>query len=737
MNQERELLTLDATVEDIVFKNEDSGFCVLDVSAGSDLITAVGEMAAVEPGEEVTLTGYFTSHPSFGEQFKVQVFDRKLPTTARAIRKFLSSGAIKGIGPALAERIVSMFGEQTLERIQQDPECLTQVKGISQKMAENLICEFEKLFGVRRVMLFLEKFGIKATESVKVWAKWGTLAIGMIEKNPYSLCCEEIGLSFSAADEIAAQLKLPQNDTHRIQSGLEYVLRYNARENGHTCLPRERLVAVASSLLQLDTGEIDEVLTQQLERGRFYSLEGGREFIFLPTYFLAEQYTAERVAQMLETQQDEPEGLELAIDLEEEECGLEYAPLQRKAIRDAVNNRFFILTGGPGPGKTTILNGVISILEQRGEKVGICAPTGRAAKRLSEVSGQDAKTIHRMLGVQMQQGERSDFVHNEQNPLKYDAIIVDEMSMVDSLLFASLLKAAKPSCRVILTGDSNQLPSVSAGNVLKDLISSGCIPFVELKEIFRQSAQSLIVTNAHAIVNDEYPELERTDNDFFFLGRRSLEATAYTIAELVEVRLPASYGFSPLDDIQVICPSRKTVIGTVELNRLLQNKLNPPEPGKKEFKYGLYTYREGDKVMQVRNNYDIEWKKDGESGQGIFNGDIGYITKINRAAGVMQVLFDGRTATYTTEMAKELELAYAITIHKSQGNEFRAVVMPVMGGETEFYNRNLFYTGITRAKELLILVGSSRSVAHMVRQIKVNYRYTGLKKLLTTAVLEE
>lgn len=737
MKQEQELLTLDATVENVVYKNEESGFCVLDVSAGDDLITAVGEIAVVEPGEEVTLTGYFTSHPNFGEQFKVQVFDRKLPTTARAIRKFLSSGAVKGIGPALAGRIVEMFGEQTLERIEKDPGCLTQVKGISQSIAENLAHEFEKLFGVRRVMLYLEKFGIKATDSVKVWSKWGTFAIGMIEENPYSLCCEEIGLAFSAADEIAEKLELPQNDAHRVQSGLEYVLRYNARVNGHTCLPREKLVAVASGLLRLDSYEIDDLLEEQLQTGRFYSYENGKEFIFLTTYYLAEQYCAERIALMLENQQDEPPGLDAVIDLEEESCGLEYAPLQRKAIRDAVSSSLFILTGGPGTGKTTILNAVISILEQRGDKVGICAPTGRAAKRLSEVSGQDAKTIHRMLGVQMQQGERSEFVHNEQNPLKYDAVIVDEMSMVDSLLFASLLKAAKPSCKFILTGDCNQLPSVSAGNVLKDLISSGCIPFIELREIFRQSAQSLIVTNAHAIVNDEYPELERTDSDFFFLGRRSLEAAAYTIAELVEVRLPASYGFSPIDDIQVICPSRKTVIGTVELNRLLQSKLNPPEPGRSEFKFGLYTYREGDKVMQVRNNYDIQWKRDGESGQGIFNGDIGYITKINRAAGVMQVLFDGRTATYTTEMAKELELAYAITIHKSQGNEFRAVVMPVMGGETEFYNRNLFYTGITRAKELLILVGSSRSVGHMVKQIKVNYRYTGLKSFLTKAVLGE
>lgn len=735
--EQPQVIQIDATVEEVIFKNMDTGFGVLEVSTEEELVTVVGELASAEEGEELRITGYYTTHPNFGIQFKAQMVERKLPKTARAIEKFLASGAIRGIGPALAKRIVSRFGEKTLEQIEQNPSCLAEIRGISPKKAEELAQEFEKLFGMRKVMLFLERFGIRPSESVKVWSKWGVMSTEVIRNNPYHLCTEDVGLPFVIADAIAKELELPDNDSNRIQSGLEYVLRYNARENGHTCVPRESLVTVASRLLQVEDYEIEEVLDKQIELNRFFVMERGKEFIFLPCYYLAEQYICERVCQMLQREPEDLDQLDMIIDLEEESCGLTYAPLQRKAIREAVSNDIFILTGGPGTGKTTILNAVISILEQRGLDVGICAPTGRAAKRLSEVSGQNATTIHRMLGVQIQKGDHQEFVHHEQNPLKYDAIIIDEMSMVDSLLFASLLKAAKRGCKMILTGDGNQLPSVSAGNVLKDLISSDCIPVVELKDIFRQSAQSLIITNAHAIVNDELPELEITDNDFFFLGRPNFETTAATIGELCAVRLPKSYGYVPMEDIQVICPSKKTLIGTVELNKLLQSRLNPSKVTKTEFHFGAYTYREGDKVMQIRNNYDIQWKKDDEEGQGIYNGDIGRIIQIQKNAGLMQVDFDGRIASYTFEMAKELELAYAITIHKSQGNEFRAVIIPVMGGDTEFYNRNLLYTGITRAKELLILVGSSRSVAHMARQIKVNYRYTGLKFFIQDQILGE
>lgn len=732
-----QVIQLHVCVEEIIFKNEDTGFCVLEASTDTELITVVGELASVEQGEELLLTGWYTTHPNFGLQFKVQLFERKLPTTVRAIKKFLGSGAIKGIGPAIAQRIVDQFGEDTLQIIEATPERLTEVKGISPKKAKELSGEFEQLFGVRKVMLFLERFGMKPSESVRVWSKWGPMAIEVLQNNPYNLCLEEIGLPFGAVDQIAQQLSIPQNDANRIKSGIDYVLRHNARENGHTCVPKESLIGVCANLLGLDRYEIEDTLDQQIELHRYFTMERGKTFVFLPVFYLAEQYIATRIYEMLEKEPEDVESLEAVIDLEEEACGLQYASLQRKAIREAIANDIFILTGGPGTGKTTILNAVISILEQQGYHVGICAPTGRAAKRLSEVTGQNATTIHRMLGVQMQRGEQQEFVHHEHNPLKYDAIIVDEMSMVDSLLFCSLLKAAKRGCKVVLTGDGNQLPSVSAGNVLKDLISSDCIPVVELKDIFRQSAQSLIITNAHAIVHGELPELEHTDNDFFFLGRPNLETTAKTIGDLCAVRLPKSYQYSPFDDIQVICPSRKTIIGTVELNKLIQSRINPAEKGKQEFSFGLYTFREYDKVMQVRNNYDIRWKKDGEEGQGIFNGDIGRIVKIQRGTGTLTIDFDGRLATYTFEMARELELAYAITIHKSQGNEFRAVIMPIMGGQSEFYNRNLLYTGITRAKEMLILVGSSRSVANMTNQVKINYRYTGLKYFLQQKVFGE
>lgn len=665
------------------------------------------------------------------------MFERKLPTTTRAIQKFLAAGSIKGIGPALAKRIVEKFGENTLEMIEENPECLSQVKGISPKKSQELALGFEQLFGVRKVMIFLEKYGIRPSECVKVWKKWGVMSIEAITRNPYNLCDDEIHLSFSVADEIAQKLDISQNDNNRIKSGLSYVLRHNAKENGHTCLPRESLIAVGKKLLGVEQYEIEDALDSQLEINRLFSFERGKQFIFLPNYYLAEQYIASRIGEMLDKEPEEQESLESVIDLEEENCGLEYAILQRKAIREAVQNDIFILTGGPGTGKTTILNGVISILEQQGNNVGICAPTGRASKRLSEVTGHDATTIHRMLGVQMQNGEQIEFVHHEQNPLKFDVIIVDEMSMVDSLLFCALLKAAKQGCKLILTGDGNQLPSVSAGNVLKDIIASGCIPVVELKDIFRQSAQSLIITNAHSIVRGERPNLENTDNDFFFLGRTSLEETVRTVRELCQLRLPKSYGFSPFDDIQVICPTKKSIAGTVELNKIIQAGINPPAADKKEFNFGLYTFRERDKVMQIKNNYDINWKKDGEEGQGIYNGDIGRIIEIKKGTNVIKIDFDGRIAVYTFDLTKELDLAYAITIHKSQGNEFKCVIMPIMHRKSEFYNRNLLYTGITRAKEMLVLVGSSRSIMDMTEQIKINYRYTGLGYFIKQRVLGE
>lgn len=733
---EQELETLDFLVEQIVFKNENSGFAVLQGSVNRLMITAVGELASVDEGEQLKLIGYFTQHPNYGQQFKVEGFERKLPTTARAIRKFLASGAVRGIGPVLADRIVSKFGDDTFSVIENHPECLGQVKGLSPKKVRQLTDEFCKLFAMRRLMIFLEGFGVKPTDSVKAWAQWGAFAFDMIQKNPYHLCKEEIGISFSVADQIAQKLEFAPNDSARIACGVEYILRHNAKENGHTCVPRGSLIPIACGLLNVQAQEVDKQLEAMLEQGRLCSETIGKEFLFLPSFWIAEQYIAERIHLLLNQEPISEETFGALIELEQERMGITFAPLQRKAIRDAVTNGIFLLTGGPGTGKTTILNAVISILEQRGCKIAICAPTGRAAKRLSETSGRDAVTVHRLLGVQTREEGKREFVHNQHNPLKYDAIVIDEMSMVDSLLFYDLLQAAKQDCRLILSGDQNQLPSVSAGNVLREMIVSDCVPSIELKEIFRQSAQSLIITNAHAIIHGELPDLCQTNSDFFFLSRSSPKQVEQTIAQLCALRLPNAYQLSPIDDIQVVCPSRKGLVGTVNLNNALQKKLNPPSEQKEEYPCGEYMFREGDKVMQVRNNYDIVWKDGQEEGTGIFNGDIGIIRSIQKNGGVMEIDFDGRVAAYSLEMAKELELAYAITIHKSQGNEFKAVVMPVLCAASEFYNRNLLYTGITRACRLLVLVGSSQSVASMTNQIRVNFRYTGLKEFIKRKVME-
>lgn len=734
---DEQLQTLSYSVEQVTFKNEESGFAVLQGSVDGLLLTAVGELALVEVGEELTLHGTYVEHPSFGTQFKVEMYERKLPTTVRAILKFLSSGAIKGIGEILAKRIVDRFGEDTFERIENDPSCLAEVEGISCNKAKKLEKEFEKLFALRKLLFFMQKNGLKETDGVRAWSKWGAMALEKIKTNPYCLCVKEIGVSFTTADRVAEELSFEKENHHRIYAGIEYVLTYNAKENGHTCVPKDQLLSLSARLLDISSEIIEESFERLLERGKVYQEDFGKPMIFLPEYYLAETYIAERLGEMIDQPSEDDEIIEPIISLEEERMGITFATLQKKAIKEAVANKVFLLTGGPGTGKTTILNAVISILEQRGSRLAICAPTGRAAKRLSEATEREATTIHRMLGVQSRGEDKQEFVHHEGNPLELDGIIIDEVSMVDSLLFAAILKAAPRDCQLILTGDSNQLPSVSAGNVLRELLTSDCLPSVELKQIFRQSAESLIITNAHAIVKGELPELTNTTKDFFFLGRPNLERTASTIVDLCFRRLPHSYGYSLSEDIQVICPSRKGITGTVEMNKALQEMFNPRENKKPEFSFGAYTFRVGDKVMQIKNNYDIEWTKGREEGYGIFNGDIGTIVKINKSANFLEIDFDGRLAAYTLDMAKELELAYAITVHKSQGNEFKAVVMPIMCGRSEFYNRNLLYTGITRAKELLILVGSSQSVANMTRQTRVNLRYTGVREFLLREVLGE
>ncbi len=735
--REQNIVLLSGTVDEVVYVNPETGFAVITLETDEELLPVVGELYGVSAGEELKLTGSYSSHPKFGRQFKALAFERSLPAGAAAIRKFLSSGAVKGIGAVLAGRIVDQFGDDTLDILEQTPGRLTEVKGISPKKAEALTAELRQLFGMRTVMMFLTSYGMTPAEGVRVWKKWGVIAIDIVKDNPYLLCGDDIGAEFKKADDIALSLGMEPSCSKRLFGAVAHVLRHNLR-NGHTCLARDTIVDLASRLLgEVGKDDIEADIDQRLEDEELFSIQRNRSYLFLPSLYGAERYIALRLSMMLKNRFFVQRDIGRMVDDVEKEKGIRYESLQREAIAQALQQSILILTGGPGTGKTTTLNAIIDLLEAEGLTIAVAAPTGRAAKRASEVTGRDAKTIHRLLEVDFGSKEQLRFVHNEQNPLKADVVVIDEMSMVDTVLFEALLRGCKMGCKLVLVGDSDQLPSVGAGNILRDLIDSGCIPTVELRQVFRQAAQSLIVTNAHRIVSGEYPDLSVKNNDFFFLGRSSAEAAAQTVTELVSKRLPKSYGFSPTADIQVLTPQRKGELGVYTLNDCLQEALNPKQPGRREYKGPFCTFREGDKVLQTRNNYDIEWDKDGEKGMGIYNGDIGIIRAIDLPAATMTLDFDDRVCTYTFDMAAELELAYAITVHKSQGSEYDAVVLPILGGYDKLYFRNLLYTAVTRAKKMLIIVGRESRVRDMVDNNRKMYRYTGLRHFLYQAVHNE
>lgn len=730
-NDKLETEQISGTVENIVCYKPESGFVVFDLDMKGELVTVVGELGAVEAGEEVSLTGSFASHPNYGSQFRALVCERRLPAFVSAIRKYLGGGSFKGVGPALANRIADAFGEYTIETIENDPKQLARVKGVSEKMALEINAQFQRAFGARKVMTALQDFGLPAAVAVRAWKKWGASAMDFIAENPYLLCDPDIGLDFAEADEIFMK-RGKADDIRRLKAGIKFVLVHNL-DNGHTCLPAERLLPAAAGVLGESDAMADALdeLVHQHELEEYY--RNGRQFIYLPEFFEAETASAGRLRMMLHDLCSESDSsLNSSIELLESELGIEYDPLQKKALREAVRNHVFVLTGGPGTGKTTTLNALIHLLEQQGDAVMLAAPTGRAAKRLTELTGKEAKTIHRLLEVDYSSDEMHPvFRKNEKNPLKCDTLIVDEMSMVDSLLFNSLLRALSFSCRLIMVGDSDQLPSVGAGNVLHDLLASDILPSVTLNTIFRQAAESMIVTNAHDIVNGEYPCLESRDNDFFFLPRKSEAECAATVCQLCEKRLPKAYNLSPMWDIQVLCPGKRGEAGTWGLNIALQKALNPPSKDKKEYTQNGRLFREGDKVMQVRNNYDMVWKKDdGEMGQGIFNGDIGIIEKMDPMLRLMAIRFDDRVADYPYDNAGELDHAYAITVHKSQGNEFEAVIIPLMEVNSRLCYRNLLYTAVTRAKKLLILVGDSKAVYSMVDNNRRAGRFTNLRYML-------
>lgn len=726
-----EFLHIEGSVENILFKNPVNGYIVLDLDAGGELIPVFGNLGDIEEGEVLILEGNYTTSQKYGTQFKAEYCERKLPENAVNIEKYLASGAIKGIGPGLAKKIVNMFGAASLEIIENNTYRLSEIKGISRKKCDEIAEEAKKLFSLRAVTSFLSQFNIKPKFAMNLFRRYGGNSLDLIKLNPYILCSDGIDVEFTRADSVARELDIPRNSDKRIIAGIHYILRAFS-ERGHTCMLIEHLLKVVSDKLNISEKEFYDSYNAGLEDNELFNyIIDDNEFVFLPDFYYAEQLIADRINVIRDFISPEDFNYDTLIDMEEAEKNIKYEAKQRQAITTAVSRGLMVLTGGPGTGKTTTLNAIISIFEKRGDKVFLAAPTGRAAKRMSDLTGREAKTIHRLLEVVFDTSDRLVFAHNENNPLDCDVIVIDEMSMVDSILFEKLLRALRLGCRLIMVGDFHQLPSVGAGNLLKDIIASKCVPVVELTEIFRQAQQSSIVMNAHKIVSGDYPDVTRKDSDFFFFKRTEFPNAIDLVVDLAKRRLPNAYKYSPMDDIQIIAPSRKGTVGTVELNKVLQEKLNPPTKDKAEHKGFLYTYRVGDKVMQIRNNYDIVWKKDNEQGTGIFNGDIGRIIAISPATQTVQINFDGRLAVYTFELLSQVELAYAITVHKSQGCEFEAVIMPVMGVFEKLCYRNLLYTAVTRAKKLLILVGSEEYINKMVDNNRRTGRYTCLKYMLS------
>ena len=725
-----ELLELSGTVETIIYRNEQNGYTVLELS-DEDGTTAVGIMPDVNAGEQVKLIGSYKPHPSYGMQFSVTTYEKSLPDDVAGILNYLSSGSIKGIGPATAGALVSEFGSATLEVLEKEPNRVAKLKGISLKKAQDISRQLSENMGIRELMLYLANYDISPAEAVRVYKSFGSNAIGEIERNPYCLSSGDFGISFEKADKIAVKQGRNPDDRLRIRAGLAFVLGHN-KSNGHTCLPSDRLVETAAGFLKVELEQSKAALDEMIDDGSLimYSAEG-RDYVFDSVMFNCEAYIAARIKMMNRFPAVKISDIDENIAAIEQANGIEYAELQKQAITDALSKGLLILTGGPGTGKTTTLNAIIKILKNKGQKVLLCAPTGRAAQRMSEVTGDEAKTIHRLLEVAWGAGDIPEFKRNEKNNLKCDALIIDEVSMVDARLFESVMRALPLGVRLILVGDSHQLPSVGAGNVLDDLISSGLVPVVELTEIFRQSMQSLIVTNAHKIVRGELPDLKTRDKDFFFLYSEDKNVIEKAVVDLATTRLKNAYGYDIYKDIQILSPGRKGELGVTELNATLQFAINPQDAEKNEISVGKRILREGDKVMQVKNNYDLLWvRDDGETGEGIFNGEIGTIESINKRSRVIKVRYDDKVASYDFDFAPDLDLAYATTVHKSQGNEFEAVIMPLYRGAPMLLYRNLLYTAVTRSKKLMIIVGSDKVIEKMVNNNRKNKRYSGLRFFL-------
>ncbi len=731
MQDYTEYQQITGVVEDVVFYNTENSFTVLDVSTGGELITAVGVLPEISAGEKVVLTGTWDMHQSFGRQFKVIRFERYLPDTAAQFLKYLSSGAIKGIGPKTATYIVERFGDNAFNVIENEPERLTVIRGISKDKANMISAEFKKQFAVRTVILGLEKYGLSPAECIRIFKELGINAVEIITENPYVLCGDAQIISFDRAEKIASELDSQPMPHHRMRAGIAHIIRHNLI-NGHTCLPRNKVVMLCCELLSVSESEAEEAVDEMLENKLLMPfVMKEKQFLSLPDVYKAEKTISEKLKLFMKFSASDMNAADSDIKRIEKANNIKYEEKQKEAIKLAAHGGILALTGGPGTGKTTVVKGIISFFEKKNMNIMLAAPTGRAAKRMSELTGYEAKTIHRLLEVEWTDGRRLDFKKNSLEPLETDVIILDEVSMVDVFLFSHFLDAVRFGCRVILVGDPDQLPAVDAGNVLGDIIGSGIVPVVKLTEIFRQAKESLIVTNAHDVIEGRQPVLDAKDNDFFFMQRDNPILASKTVSELCAERLPKAYDFSPVADIQVLCPSRKGDCGTINLNRQLQNVLNPHSEKKNECKVAGRLFREGDKVMQIKNNYDIPWERGRESGSGLFNGDIGIIQEINVKNECMRIVFDeGREVVYPIPSASELELAYAVTVHKSQGSEYDCVVMPVADVPPMLLYRNLLYTAITRAKKMIIIVGNRDKLNSMIENNRQNKRYSMLKTML-------